>query len=120
MLPHVRIVGWLWLVAGVELVGWAVWGLVTEEHSTSVVISWLIVITYGTVAIVAGALLPRGGLLGLILVRIAASLALLYAATWLLLGGVEDAAGYWPGIVIAVALSLYTLLIPARPARNAA
>ena len=120
MLSHVRIVSWLWLIAGLALVGWAVWGLVTEEHSTSVVASWLIVLTYGAVAIAAGALLPRGKLLGRILVRVAASLALLYAAMWLFLGGVEDAGGYWPGIVIVVALSLYTLLMPSRPTPNAA
>ena len=119
MSPHVRAVSFLWTGVGIALGAWAVWGLITEEHWRSVVISWLILLGFALLAVVAGVTFGTTGLLGRVLIRVVSSLALLYSAAWLLLGGLDDAPGYWPAIVVAVALAIYAFAIARRQARAA-
>ena len=116
---HFRIVRILWLLVGIALSGYAAWGLITDEHLRPVVESWLIVLAFALVSMGAGATLGRSGLFGRVLVRLVSAAVLLYAAAWLLLGGVDDAGGYWPAIVLGVALAGYTLFA-SRPNLNAA
>jgi len=99
-----------WAIVGVALVAFAAWGLATEEHSQAVVISWLIVLAFASVAVAAAITFPKGGKSGRVFVRLASVSALLYAAMWLFLGGVEDAGGYWPCILLGVGLSVYGLV----------
>ena len=108
---HVRLISGLWMLVGVALAGLATLDLVTEERSRSLVESSLIVLAAALVAVTAGLTFRRPGLLGRILVRFISIAALLYAAAWLFLGGVEDASGYWPSILFGVALAVYTLLV---------
>jgi lipopolysaccharide export LptBFGC system permease protein LptF len=106
---HVRLVGILWLITGVALGAESIWGLVTEEHWQSVVISWLIVLAFAILAVVSGVSFGRTGIIGRVLITIVSILALLYSLAWLLLGGVEDASSYSPVIIGLVALSIYAL-----------
>jgi len=112
---HVRTVGILWVLVGLALGSWALWGLATEEHTRSVVVSWLIVLVFAVVSIAAGVTFGRAGLVGRILIRLVSAVALLYAAVWLFLDGVEDAGGYWPAIVFGVALAGYTFFHQGAP-----
>jgi hypothetical protein len=116
---HVRVVGALWVLVGLALGGLARWGLIYEEHSRTVVESWLIALAFALACIAAGFTFGRTGLLGRILVRIVSTLALLYSAAWLLLGGVDDASGYWPAIVFGTTLSIYALFSARRGASAA-
>jgi len=104
---HLRIVSGLWLLVGLVLTAWSVWGLATQEHLPSVVASWLLVLGFAVLAIVAGAASGYKRAMGRALVRIVSGLSLIYALAWLFLGGIEDAASYAPGIVVLVALSVY-------------
>jgi len=112
---HVATVSVSWGVVGLALIAFAGWGLATEEHSQSVVVSWLIVLAFGVIAVTAAITFPRGELMGRVLVRLTSVLALLYAAMWLLLGGVEDAGGYWPWIILGTTLSIYALVASRKP-----
>lgn len=116
---HVRVVGALWALVGLALGAWAIWGLLNEDHSRSVVESWLIVLAFAVVCVAAGITFGRTGLLGRVLVRVVSVLALLYAAVWLLFGGLDDASGYWPAIVFATGLSVYALFSARRTASAA-
>jgi hypothetical protein len=114
--PHyvsfrVRAVMYAWTSVGLALAAWATWGLATEGHLPSVVEGWLIVLAFSVLAVAAGLTFGRGAAIGRVLVRVVSSLALLYSGAWLLLGGVDDAPGYWPAIVVAVALSVYSLVV---------
>jgi hypothetical protein len=111
---RIRAVTYAWVSVGLALAAWAVWGLATEEHHASVVESWLIVLAFSVLAVAAGLTFGRGAALGPVFVRVVSSLALLYSGAWLLLGGVDDAPGYWPAIVAAVALSVYSLAVSRR------
>jgi hypothetical protein len=104
---HVRIVSGLWLLVGLALAAWSIWGLATQEHWPSVVASWLLVLGFAVLAIVAGAEFGYRRAMGRVLVRVVSGLSLIYALAWLLLGGIEDAASYAPGIALLVALSIY-------------
>src|SRR5437762_14011877 len=107
---HVRIVGGLWLLVGLALAAWSIWGLATQDHWPSVVISLLLVLGFSVMAIVAGAVFGRTNTFGRVLIRIVSGLALIYAFAWLFLGGIDDAASYAPGIVLLVALSIYAFV----------
>ena len=119
MNPHVRAVSYLWAIVAVALAAWSLLGLATDEHSRSVITSWLIALGFSVLALAAGLTFGRTDLLGRVLVRVVSVLALLYSAAWLLLGGVEDAGGYWPAIIFAVALAIYTLVAARSTARAA-
>ena len=114
--PHVsiRAVMYAWTCVGLSLAASTVWGLATEDHSASVVEAWLIVLAFSILAVAAGLTFGRGAAIGRVLVRVVSSLTLLYSAAWLLLGGVDDAPGYWPGIIVGVALSIYSLVVSRR------
>lgn len=107
----------MWAIVGLSLVAWATWGLLTESHYRSVVESWLIVLAFGLVAIAGAVAFARGVAIGRWLIRIVSILVILYAAMWLLLGGVEDAPGYWLAIVPGVGLAVYALAIARKGAR---
>ena len=120
MRRHVLLVSWLWVAAGVALGAWASWGLATEGWEfQSVVVSWFITLSFALLAVAAGLAFLRGGALGRVLVRLVSSLALLYSAAWLLLGGVEDAGNYWPGITLGVTMSVYAFVVSRRQASAA-
>jgi len=106
---RVRAVIYAWTSIGLALAVWAVWGLATQDHYASVVESWLITFAFAVLAMAAGLTFGRGTTIGFVLVRIVSSLALLYSGAWLFLGGVDDAPGYWPAVVAAVALSVFSL-----------
>jgi hypothetical protein len=117
--PHdmtfrVRAVMYAWISVGLALAAWAVWGLATQDHYASVVESWLITLAFAVLALAAGLTFGGGAAIGPVLVRVVSSLAILYSGAWLLLGGVDDAFGYWPAIVAAVALSVYSLGVSRR------
>ena len=116
---HVRVVSALWIAAGVVLATWGVWGLVTEGHETSVVLSWLFELGFAALAIVAGLTFARGTRVGSLLIRTVSVLALTYSLAWMFLGGIDDAGGYAPGILAFVTLSIYGLAI-SRASRRAA
>jgi hypothetical protein len=107
----------MWAIVGLSSVAWAIWGLLTESHFRSVVESWLIVLAFGLVAIAGAATFARGIAVGRWLISIVSFLVILYAAMWLLLGGVEDAPGYWFAIVPGVGLAAYALAIARRGTR---
>jgi len=109
----------MWAIVGVSLGAWAIFGLLTEDHYRSVVESWLIVLSFACVAVVGAATFARGQPIGRWLIRVVSVLALLYAVMWLLLGGVEDASGYWPAIVVGVGLSVYALAVARKGTRAA-
>jgi hypothetical protein len=111
---HVRVAGYLWILAGVALGTWAVWGLVTEEHSKSVVESWLIALGFAVLAVVAGVTFGRTAILGRVLIRLVSIFALLYSAVWFFLGGMDDASSYAPGIAFATVLAIYALVASRR------
>jgi len=106
---HVRIVSALWVVVGIALAAWGVWGLATEGHETSVALSWLFELGFAALATAAGLTFVRGTRLGRLLVRTVSVLALVYSLAWLFLGGIDDASGYAPAILAFVALSIYGL-----------
>jgi hypothetical protein len=107
---HVRNVRALSVLLGVCLALWAIRGLVVEEWSRSALESWLIIVAFATVLVGAGLALGRSQLLGRALLGLACVVMFLYAAAWLFLGGVEDAGGYWPFIVLGVAFASYASL----------
>ena len=111
---HVRVAGYLWILAGVALGSWAVCGLTTEEHSKSVVESWLIVLGFAVLAVVAGLTFGCTATLGRVLIRLVSIFALLYSAVWLFLGGIDDASGYAPAIAFATVLAIYALVVSRR------
>lgn len=117
MNPHVRVVSFLWTIVGATLAAWASWGLVTEDHSRSVITSWLIVFGFSVLALTAGLTFGRTNLLGRVLVCVVAVLSLLYSIAWLLLGGWDDAFGYWPAIILAVLLAIYSFVAASKQAR---
>ena len=115
---HVGTVSILWIVAGLWLIAVSVHGLVTESWVESVVTSWLVSIAFGAFAILAAVAFWRRGLVGRVLIWIASVLTLLYAAAWLLMGGVEDAGGYWPWMLFLTALAIYGIWVARRVARE--
>jgi hypothetical protein len=108
---HVKAVSSMWALIGAFLGAQAIWGLLTESHYRGVVESWLMVLAFGAVAIGGAVAFARGRSIGRWGIRIVSVLALLYSAMWLLLGGAEDASGYWLGIVVAVIASVYGLIV---------
>ena len=111
---HARVAGYLWVLAGLALGSWAVWGLITEEHSKSVVESWLIALGFAVLAVVAGLMFGRTVPLGRVLIRFVSIFALLYSAVWFFLGGMDDASGYAPFIAFATVLAIYALVASRR------
>jgi hypothetical protein len=114
---HVNAVSILWALAGVALVALAAHGLVTESRFESVVVSWLITLGCGALAIIAAITFWRRGLTGRVLVRIVSVLVLIYAAAWLIFGGIEQASAYWPWIIISSGIAVYALWVAGRVAR---
>ena len=119
MNTHIRIVASLWGVSGAAFAGWSTWGLTMEEHSFKVVTVWLLVLGFALLALLAAVSFGRAGVIGRFMVRLVSVLALAYSVAWLLLGGVDDAFSYLPGVVYFVALSAYGLVIASREARAA-
>jgi len=115
---HVGSVSFLWIMTGLWLIAVSVHGLVTESWVESVVTSWLIPIAFGALAILAAVTFWRRGLVGRVLIRITSALTILYSAGWLLMGGVEDAGGYWPWILFSTALAIYGIWVARRVARE--
>jgi hypothetical protein len=111
---HVRAVSYSWTTVGLALAAWAMWGLVMGRNYTFVVKSFLIVLGFSVLAVTAGLTFGGGAALGRVLVRLVSLLALLYSGAWLLLGGVDDAPGYWPAIVAAVGLAIYSFVVSGR------
>jgi hypothetical protein len=107
----IRIVSVFWVLAGVSLCIWATWGLVTQEHFTSIVVSWCVALGYGLIAFAGGALTLRSTRAGCWLLVAAASVGSLYAVTYWLFVGTHDAAVYAPGVIGLVALCIFTLLL---------
>jgi hypothetical protein len=117
MNQHVSAVSILWAIAGLGLIALAVHGLTTQSQFESVVTSWLITLGCGALAIIAAVAFWHRGLVGRVLIRTISVLALIYAAAWLLLGGVEDAGSYWPWIMFSGILAVYGLWVTHRVAR---
>ncbi|MDT3735404.1 MAG: hypothetical protein ROZ00_04165 [Denitratisoma sp.] len=113
MSAHIRNIRVLSIMFGFAFMAWGVWGLIAEEHSRSVVESWLIVLGFGALLVSAGATFRHDRLVGRILIGIASAVIFLYALAWLLLGGVADASGYWPGITIAIVFASYATYVSA-------
>ncbi len=95
----------------------AVRGLTVESHFESVVASWLITLGAGVLAVISAVLFWRGSLVGRLLVRAISAVALIYAAAWVLLGGIADAGTYWPWVVFSTSLAVYGLWVCGRVAR---
>ena len=106
---HITAVSVLWGTAGVALIGLAAHGLATESHFRSVVESWLFTLGYGTFAVIAAVTFWRRGLSGRVLIRIVSVLALIYAAAWVLFGGIEEASTYSPWIIASISIAVYAL-----------
>lgn len=114
MLAHIRNVRLLSFIFGGALTAWAVWGLATQNHSSSVVVSWLIVLAFASVLVTLAATFGRTRLVGRALLGITSLVFVLYALAWLLLGGVEDAGGYWPALVLGVVFFGYANYVSYR------
>jgi hypothetical protein len=106
-----------WIAIGLSLATWAIGELATQDHYASDVKSWVIILALSILAVVAGLSFRRGTALGRVLIRVVSGLALLYSAFWLHRGGLDEAIGYWPAIVLAVALSIYSLVVSLRLVR---
>jgi len=106
MAAHIRNVRFLSVLFGMGLVGWSAWGLMTEPEPRSLVQLWLVILVFGTI-LGSGALLGRTRILGRVLLGFASAIIFLYALSWLLLGGIEDAGSYWPGIIVGVSFAAY-------------
>lgn len=114
MAAHVRNVRLISVLLGVALAAWALWGLVTEEHSSSVVTSWLIVLAFAFVLVALAATFGQTKFLGSALLGAVSLVFILYTLAWLFLGGIEDAAGYWPGIVLGFVFFAYANYVSCR------
>jgi hypothetical protein len=114
---HIGVVSILWAAAGVALIATGARGLMVESHFESVVASWLITLACGALAVISAALFWRRGPAGRVLIRAISTIALIYAAAWLLLGGIEDAGTYWPWIMFSTSLAVYGLWVCGRVAR---
>ena len=114
----VRAVSYAWVSIGLAMAAWAIWGLIKTSQYAFTLRPWLIVLSASVLMIAAGVMFGRGARFGRPLVRLVSWLALLYSGAWLFLGGVDDALGYWPGIVVAVALAIYSIAVT-RSARAA-
>jgi len=117
MKQHVRVVAFLWGLVGAAFALWGLWGLITEEHSMSVVTSWLLVLAFALLAVFAALSFGRAGVLGRVMVRLVAGLVLVYSLAWLLFGGVDDALSYLPALVCLVVLATYSFVTASREAR---
>ena len=107
----IRAVGFAWASIGLALVAYSIWGIVRTSQYGFMIRPWLIVLCASALMIAAGLTFGLGTRFGRPLVRLVSWLALLYSVGWLFLGGLEDALGYWPGIVVAVALAIYSIVI---------
>ena len=117
MKRHVRVVAFLWGLVGTAFALWSVWGLITEEHSVSVVTSWLLVLAFALLAVFAALSFGRAGVLGRFMVRLVSGLVLAYSLVWLLFGGVDDAHSYLPALVCLVVLAAYSFFTASKEAR---
>jgi hypothetical protein len=81
------------------------------NHSSSATGSVLLVSGFSILAMAAGITLPQRHRLGRILAFSVSLLTLLYATSWLFLGGVEDAGSYWLAIAFMSALSVYSFFV---------
>ena len=109
----------LWVLAGLALAAWSVWGLATEGYDASDITSWLIPLGFAVLALASGYLFGRAGVLGRVMIRFVSIVSLFYACAWLFLGGVEDAGIYVVAIAPLVCLSVYGLIIAAVEANAA-
>lgn len=114
MAAHIRNVRLLSVLFGVALSAWAVWGLATQNHSSSVVTSWLIVLAFAFVLVALATTFGRTQFLGNALLAVVSVVFVLYALAWLFFGGVEDAGGYWPGITLGVVFFAYANYVSYR------
>lgn len=106
-----RVVGILWAMTGAVLGLYAAWELCTTSYSSSATGSLLMVSGFSILAIAAGITLTRMRRLGHVLVFSVSVLTILYAMSWIFMGGVEDASSYWPVISFMTALSLYSFFV---------
>ena len=92
------------------MTAWVIWELFTEEYTKSDVTSLLLVLGFSALAFCAGIAFSRRIELGHTLIRVVSTLALLYSAAWLLLGGVDDAPGYSPAMIFMTLLAIYSFV----------
>lgn len=108
---QLRVVGILWFMTGFVLGIDSAWELGTMSHSSSASGSVLLVSAFSVLAMAAGIMLSRMPRLGHILTFSTSTLTILYAMSWLFMGGVEDAGSYWPAISFMAALSIYSFFV---------
>jgi len=107
----IRIASTMWMLVGLALCSWCIWGLFTEYSFPSAIASWCIGLGYGVIAAAGGALTLKAKRMGTWLLVCAACVGLLYAIAYWLFHGPIDAPSYLPGVVGLVVLSVFTLLL---------
>ncbi len=111
-----RAIGLAWVLFGLALAGWAIWGALTMPYvPAGLVVTWLMQGTCALLAAAAGVAFARGMRHGHILLRVVSILSLLYGLAWLLLGGMHDVPHYGVPLLIIGALSVYGLFLSQEP-----
>jgi hypothetical protein len=102
-----------WLVLGVALLAWCVWGAISSWHyfhfASGGFKASIIAGTFSVLVMLGALLALRSRTLGSWLLNAGAVVAVLYALAYLFLGGYEDAPLQAPAVAVLAVLAFATL-----------